>query len=118
MANDPGRLDTRSRSFHEYFRGAREVGQGHYYVDRAIVGLSGAVPAFNVAKPRIRNGAFDGLILASVDLANLTSSWAKLTAIAQGQHIALYRKDGATIAQSWRPLVPSPDPAVEARVAE
>jgi PAS domain S-box-containing protein len=118
MASDPARMDTRNRSFREYFTGAREAPPGRRYVDRAIVGLAaGSVPAFTVAKARRKNGAFNGIVLASVSLTELVQYWQKVIDTLPTQRIGLFREDGATIARSWLPLVPTPDPATEQRLA-
>jgi hypothetical protein len=117
MADDPARMDARSRSFREYFIGAREAPPGRRYVDRAIIGLAGAVQAFTIAQARRKNGAFNGVLLASVSLTELVEYWQKVIGTLPTQRIALFREDGATIARSWQPLVPAPDPAAERLVA-
>jgi PAS domain S-box-containing protein len=117
MGSDPAQMDDHDLSFREYFGGARTVGPDQYYVDRAIVGLSSAIPVFNVAKPRTKHGRFNGVILASVSLASLIDYWGKTLDIVHEQRVSLLRQDGATIARSWPPLVPSSDPAIERRVA-
>ena len=118
MASDPSRLDTRSRAFREYVAGARNTEAGNYIVDRAVIGLSGAVAAFNIVKPRVKNGVFNGVILASVSLVKLTEYWTiVVTAGLPTQRVALYRLNGETIARSWPPLVPAIDRAIEQRMA-
>jgi hypothetical protein len=117
MGIDPAQIDDRDRSFREYFSGARTAGSGQYYVDRAIVSLSPAIPVFNVAKPRTKNGIFNGVLLASVNLAGLVNYWGKTIDIVHEQRISLLRQDGATIARSWPPLVMPSNPASEQRVA-
>jgi len=49
MASVSQYVDDRDRSFREYFGGARDAGVGHYYVDRAIIGISPPTPAFNIS---------------------------------------------------------------------
>ncbi|MFL5285453.1 MAG: PAS domain-containing protein, partial [Rhodopila sp.] len=116
MASDPQYVDDRDRSFREYFGGARDAGAGHYYVDRAIIGISRPIPAFNISKARWKDGAFNGIVLASPGLVKLIDHWNKTLDPARTQRISLFRQDGATIARSWPPLVPPPDPAVERRI--
>ena len=117
MANDPVLMDTRNRSFRDYFNGARDAPPGRHYVDRAIIGLVNSVQAFTIAKARRKNGAFNGVVLATVSLTELVQYWQKVIGTLPTQRIALFRQDGATIARSWQPLVPAPDPATERRVA-
>ena len=117
MANDPVLMDTRNRSFRDYFSGARDAPPGRHYVDRAIIGLVDSVQAFTVAKARRKNGAFNGVVLAAVSLTELVQYWQKVIGTLPTQRIALFRQDGATIARSWQPLVPAPDPATERRIA-
>ena len=117
MANDPARMDARNRSFRDYFSGARETPPGRYYVDRAIIGIANSIPLFTVAKARRKNGAFNGVVLASVSLTELVHYWQTVIGNLPTQRIALFREDGATIARSWQPLVPAPDPAAERRIA-
>ena len=117
MANDPVLMDTRNRSFRDYFSGARDAPLGRHYVDRAIIGLVDSVQAFTVAKARRKNGAFNGVVLAAVSLTELVQYWQKVIGTLPTQRIALFRQDGATIARSWQPLVPAPDPATERRIA-
>jgi C4-dicarboxylate-specific signal transduction histidine kinase len=101
-------MDDRDRSYREYFSGARKAGPGKYYVDRAILGMTSGIPIFNVAKPRTKNGIFNGVLLASVNLNDLVEYWGKALDIRHEQRISLFRQDGATIARSWPPLVPLP----------
>nr|WP_294528367.1 hybrid sensor histidine kinase/response regulator [uncultured Rhodopila sp.] len=117
MGSGPLQVDDRDRSFREYFKGAQTAGPGQYYVDRAIVGITSGLPIFNVSKPRTKNGTFNGVLLASVNLADLVDYWGKTLDSADQQRVSLLRQDGATIARSWPPLVPPADPAIERRVA-
>jgi PAS domain S-box-containing protein len=118
MASNPAHMDARNRSFREYFIGAREAPPGRHYVDRAIIGLLDSVPAFDVSKVRRKDGAFNGIVLASVSLTELVQYWQKVIDTLPTQRIGLFREDGATIARSWQPLVPAPDPADEQSIAE
>ena len=117
MANDPKWMDARNRSFRDYFSGARDAPPGRHYVDRGIIGLINSLPAFTVAKARRKGGAFNGIVLASVSLTELLQYWQKVIGTLPTQRIGLFRKDGATIARSWQPLVLAPDPAAERRLA-
>ena len=117
IASDPALMDTRSRSFRGYFSGAREAGAGRFYVDRAVIGLIDGHAVFNIATPRLKDGAFNGVVVAGVNLTALTHYWRQVIGGDGTQRVALFREDGATIARSWAPLVPPPDPATEAQVA-
>jgi PAS domain S-box-containing protein len=117
MVSDPALMDTRNRSFREYFTAVRDAPADRLYVDRAITGLADSLPLFSIAKGRRENGTFNGVILTSVTLAELVQYWRKVTEPMPTQRIALFRQDGATIARSWAPLVPPPDPAAERRLA-
>jgi PAS domain S-box-containing protein len=116
MASDPQYVDERDRSFREYFGRARDAGTGRHYVDRAILGMTPPIPVFSISKARWRDGAFNGIIVASPSLADLIDYWDKTLDPTRTQRISLFRQDGATIARSWPPLVPPPDPEVERRV--
>ena len=117
MANDPTWMDDRNRAFRGYFSGAQAVPPGHYYVDRGFIGLIDGRPTFTVAKARIKNGAFNGILLASVNSADLVAYWQRTIDNKKTQHIALFQENGAMIVRSWRPFVVAPDPAIERRTA-
>ncbi len=116
VSSNPDLMDTRSRAFREYFAGARNIAPERYYVDRAVNGLIGGVMVFDIAKPRMKDGRFNGIILTSVDIASLAQSWRSL-GDPPTQRFSLFRIDGATIAHSWPPFVPERDDAAERRVA-
>lgn len=116
-SSNPVFIDQKSRSSREYFGGARDAGFGHYYISRAVTGLIDSRPIFTMAKPRDKNGVFNGVILVSVDIERLTRNWNETLRPSPGQRMAVYRKDGAVIARSWQPLAPEPDDVAEGRVA-
>lgn len=58
-SSNPAFVDHKSRSFRDYFIGARNAGFNHYYIGRAITGLIDSRPIFSISKPRFRNGAFN-----------------------------------------------------------
>nr|WP_294555711.1 PAS domain-containing protein [uncultured Rhodopila sp.] len=117
MASGPLQIDDHDHSFRDYFSGARTAGPGQYYVDRAILGTISGLPIFNVSKPRMHNGTFNGVLLASVNLNDVVDYWDRTLDLAREQRVSVLRRDGATIARSWPPLVPAPDAAIERRVA-
>ncbi len=117
MTSDLSRMDARSRSFRGYFIGARDAAPDRFFVDRAINGLVDSLPAFDVAKARMKSGAFNGIVLASVSLTELVQYWRTTIGTLPTQRIGLFRDDGATIARSWQPIVPAPDSATERRLA-
>lgn len=78
MAADPGLMDSRNRAFRDYFTGARTVPPGHVFVDRATIGMTRPTSAFDVAEARRKNGEFNGVILASVNLPALVDDWRKV----------------------------------------
>jgi PAS domain S-box-containing protein len=116
-SSNPAFVDQKSRGFREYFSGSRDAGVNHYYVGRAITGLIDLRPIFTMAKPRFKNGGFNGVILISVDIPRLMQIWTETLRPLPTQRMSIYRKDGAVIARSWQPMAPGPDTAVEHRVA-
>ncbi len=116
-SSNPVFIDRNSRRSREYFGGARDAGFNHYYVSRAFTGLIAARPIFTMAKPRVKDGAFNGVILVSIDIDQLTRNWQETLRPIPSQRMAVYRRDGAVIARSWEPLAPEPDDATEGRVA-
>jgi PAS domain S-box-containing protein len=116
-SSNPGFVDQKSRRFREYFIGARDAGTGHYYIGRAMTGMIALKPVFTMAKPRFRNGVFNGVVLISVDIAELTRTWVDTLRPLPTQRMAVYRKDGAVVVRSWEPMAPEPDEGTEHRVA-
>jgi PAS domain S-box-containing protein len=116
-SSNPAFVDLKSRSSREYFIGARDAGINHYYIGRAITGLIDLRPIFTMAKPRFKNGAFNGIILVSVDIPKLTQSWTETLRPLPTQRMSIYRRDGAVVARSWQPMAPEPDATLEHRVA-
>ena len=116
-SSNPAFVDLKSRSSREYFIGARDAGINHYYMGRAITGLIDLRPIFTMAKPRFKNGAFNGIILVSVDIPKLTQSWIETLRPLPTQRMSIYRRDGAVVARSWQPMAPEPDATLEHRVA-
>ncbi len=115
-ASDAALLDWRSRAFRNYFSGARDAAGSAFYVNRAIVPMMGGEPVFNVARRRSGGPLFRGIVLAAIDLQGLAQEWRSMPVTAASHRVALFRADGATIARSWDPMVPPPDPAQEARL--
>jgi PAS domain S-box-containing protein len=113
----PTLIDQKSRSFREYFNGARDAGINHYYVGRAMTGMIDLKSTFTMVKPRFKNGVFNGIILISIDIARLTQTWTETLRPLPTQRMSIYRKDGAVVARSWQPMAPEPDPDTERRVA-
>lgn len=118
VSSNPQKMDERSRAFRDYFSGARDAGPGGHHVGRAILGLVDGVPAFSVARRRGDGREFRGIVLTSIHLGELIAQWQRTVLVAPTQRVALFRADGATIARSWHPVVPEPDAAAEARIAE
>ena len=116
-SSNPAFVDRKSRSFREYFSGARDAGFNHYFISRAITGLIDLRPIFTMAKARFKKGEFNGVILISVDIPKLTQIWTETLRPLPTQRLSIYRKDGAVVARSWQPMAPEPDSAVERRVA-
>jgi C4-dicarboxylate-specific signal transduction histidine kinase len=93
LASDPAWMDDRNRSFRDYFIWARDAAPGHCRVGRAIIGLIDKRPAFTVAEARRKDGTFNGVLLASVSLADLVQYWEKVIGVPPAQRVgkrALY----------------------------
>jgi PAS domain S-box-containing protein len=116
-SSDPAMIDARSRAFRDYFIKARALAPDHYYVDRATIGLFTGLPFFSVSKPRIKNGEFNGIILATVNGDGMTQAWDAMLGVTPTQRVGLFRQDGATIARTWDSPAPAPDEAAERRRA-
>ena len=116
-SSNPEFVDGKSRAFRDYFSGARDAGRNHYYVGRAVTGIIGHEPVFTMAKSRFKNGAFNGIVLVSVNIQKLTQTWSESLRPIPTQRMSIYRKDGAVVARSWQPMAPEPDDAAEHRVA-
>lgn len=117
ISSDPTVFDERSRTFRDYFSGARDLPPDRYYVDRAVQAVHERTPIFSVAAPRRKDGAFNGVVVASVKLTQLVGDWREIMNPAPTQRIAIFRNDGATVARSWDPILPAPDPQAERRLA-
>lgn len=118
VSSNPRLMDARSRRFREYFEGARNAAPGRYYVDRAVTALIAGTVIFNMTRPRIKDGAFNGVILISVGFTELMQAWREMLGTILTGQTALFREDGATILRSWEPFVPALDASAEARMAE
>lgn len=109
--------DTRTRRYRDYFAGARDAGPGRYYVDHAILGMVSGRLVFNVAKARISDGIFNGIVAISVNIADLTYTWGHVIGVKPTQRLSLFRTDGRVIARSWQPAFPANDIVAARRAA-
>jgi PAS domain S-box-containing protein len=116
-SSDPAMMDTRSRAFRDYFSKARDLAPNRFFVDRASTGLFTGLPYFGISKPRMKNGTFNGVILATVNGDGMTHAWDAMLGVTPTQQIGVFRQDGATIARSWDPPAPAPDDDAERRRA-
>ncbi len=110
MSSSPRLLDDKSRADRDYFVLARKAGPGGFAVGHATTGRIDGQPIFNFAKARTKNGAFNGVVLASPGLEELLDHWRKEVAFSPSERIELLSDEGGTIARSWPPLVPDGAP--------
>lgn len=117
VSSDPMMIDHISRADRDYFESARKAGPGHFVIGRATIGRIDGLPIFNVAKARGINATFNGVVLASPGLGSLIRDWNQQVGVTETEHVAALREDGVTIARSWPPVIPEPDPPAEAWTA-